>query len=173
VLGWFNPAPAWRELREDEAARATAAAGLALGAFIANLPVYGFQTLLGLYAARRLHVHPLSVLAGSQLSTPPVGPALAAAAIAVGHLLLHGAWPGPTYFDVGARGFWPLLRDSALEWALGSVVVGLLCSGVMYALAKWALRLIARPTGVTLADSIGSDRAAEPLHAAGVVGAAA
>ena len=69
------------------------AAALAVGVFVANLPVYPFQTALCLYLARRLHLNPLAVLAGSQISTPPVGLALIAAAIYTGHLLLHGSFP--------------------------------------------------------------------------------
>ena len=90
---WLNPMPAIRQLREDDVGRVNAAAGLAVGAFIANLPAYGLQTVLSLYAARRLHLHPLSVVIGSHLSTPPVGPVLVAAAVTIGHLVLHAELP--------------------------------------------------------------------------------
>ena len=38
IARWISPLGAWRELRADETGRTTAAAGLAVGAFIANLP---------------------------------------------------------------------------------------------------------------------------------------
>src|SRR5438132_1578934 len=83
-------ARAWRAVRDDPAQRSRFAAGLAVGVFIANLPLYGAQTLLSLYAARRLRLNPLTVVVGSHFSTPPIGPLLVAAAIALGHLLTHG-----------------------------------------------------------------------------------
>jgi uncharacterized protein (DUF2062 family) len=145
---WMNPVGAWRQLRSDETGRATAAAGLAVGAFIANLPAYGFQTLLSLYSARRLHLHPVAVVAGSQLSTPPVGPFLVAAAVAVGHVLLHGRLPAlGEYRAAAARGgVWNVLGSVVVEWTLGSLVVGFVCACVTFVVASKLLRLAARDT---------------------------
>jgi uncharacterized protein (DUF2062 family) len=146
VLEWLNPTKAWRELRVDETARTTAAAGLAVGAFIANLPAYGLQTVLSLYFARRLHLHPLAVVAGSQLSMPPVGPALVAAAVTIGHLFLHGRLPALAAYRAAFAhgGFWPMLGSLFVEWTLGSLVVGLLSAVVTFAVASRLLRLTAR-----------------------------
>lgn len=146
LLDWLNPMPALRQLREDDVGRANAAAGLAMGAFIANLPAYGFQTALSLYAARRLHLHPLSVVAGSHLSTPPLGPVLVAAAITIGHLLLHAELPTLASYDVRVTGPWPLLRTCFLEWTLGAIVMGLFSAWVTYLSARWLFRLAARET---------------------------
>jgi uncharacterized protein (DUF2062 family) len=144
LIDWINPMPAIRQLRQDDASRANAAAGLAVGAFIANMPAYGFQTALSLYVARRLHLHPLSVVAGSHLSTPPVGPVLVAAAITIGHLLLHGALPALARYDVRTMGWWPVLRASFLEWTIGGIVMGLFCAWVTYLTSRWLFRLAAR-----------------------------
>ena len=73
---WMSPFRIWRELRLAETARRDFAAGLAIGVFIACVPLYGLQTILGLFAARRLSLHPLPILAGSQLSAPPFAPVL-------------------------------------------------------------------------------------------------
>jgi len=148
VARWMNPVGAWRQLRADETGRATAAAGLAVGAFIANLPAYGFQTLLSLYCARRLHLHPVAVVAGSQLSTPPVGPFLVAAAVAVGHVLLHGRLPMlGEYRAAAARGgVWNVLGSVVVEWTLGSFIVGFVCACVTFVIASKLLRLAARDT---------------------------
>ena len=147
TIDWLNPMSAWRHLRADETGRTDAAAGLALGAFIANLPAYGAQTLISLYAARRLHLHPVAVVAGSQLSTPPVGPALVAGAVALGHLLLHGRLPVlEQYRAAFVQGrVWPMLGSFALEWTLGAVILGLICASVTFAIATKVLRLTARP----------------------------
>jgi glycosyltransferase involved in cell wall biosynthesis len=141
---WLNPIPAIRQLRDDDVGRVNAAAGLAVGAFIANLPAYGLQTVLSLYAARRLHLHPLSVVIGSHLSTPPVGPLLLAAAVTIGHLVLHAELPNLASYDVRVVGVLPLLRACFLEWALGSIVTGLFCAWVTYLAARRLLRLAAR-----------------------------
>jgi uncharacterized protein (DUF2062 family) len=144
LLDWLNPMPAIRQLREDDVGRANAAAGLALGAFIANLPAYGLQTALSLYAARRLHLHPLSVVIGSHLSTPPVGPLLVAAGITLGHLMLHAELPTLASYDVRTVGLIPLLRACFLEWALGGFVMGLFSAWVTYLGSRWLFRLAAR-----------------------------
>jgi glycosyltransferase involved in cell wall biosynthesis len=141
---WLNPMPAIRQLREDDVGRVNAAAGLAVGAFIANLPAYGLQTVLSLYAARKLHLHPLSVVIGSHLSTPPVGPVLVAAAVTIGHLVLHAELPNLASYDVRVIGVLPLLRACFLEWALGSLVTGLFSAWVTYLAARRLLRLAAR-----------------------------
>ena len=144
LIDWFNPMPAIRQLRDDDAGRANAAAGIALGAFIANMPAYGFQTALSLYAARRLHLHPLSVVLGSHLSTPPIGPLLVAAAITIGHLLLHAQLPTLATYDVRTVGLLPLLRASFLEWLIGGIIMGLFSAWVTYLGSRWLFRLAAR-----------------------------
>ena len=144
IIDWLNPMPALRQLREDDVGRANAAAGLAMGAFIANMPAYGFQTALSLYAAKRFHLHPVPVVVGSHLSTPPVGPVLVAAAIGLGHVLLHGQFPTLASFDVRQTGLWPLLRSFFVEWMIGSFLVGLFCAWVTYLGARWLLKFAAK-----------------------------
>jgi uncharacterized protein (DUF2062 family) len=139
----LNPVSAWRQLRGSEVDRTEIAGALAVGAFVANLPAYGFQTILSLYVARRLHLHPLAVVAGSQLSTPPLGPALIAAAVTVGHLLLHGSLPSAADFHA-THGVGAFAARFLVEWALGAGVVGLACAVVTFVAAnrvlKWAVR---------------------------------
>ena len=144
LLDWLNPMPSLRQLREDDASRANAAAGLAVGAFIANLPAYGFQTVLSLYAARRLHLHPVSVVVGSHLSTPPVGPVLVAAALTIGHLALHLKLPTPANYDLRTVAFLTLLRSCFLEWLVGGIVMGLFSAWVTYLAARRLFRCVAK-----------------------------
>ena len=101
------------------------ATGVAIGIFIANLPLYGVQTLLALYAARRLHLHPLPVVAGSQVSTPPVGVAMVVVAIYTGHVVLHGSPPSASEFDVGRLGLMHVGGPLLVEWVVGALLVGL------------------------------------------------
>jgi uncharacterized protein (DUF2062 family) len=124
------------------------AAGLAAGVFIANLPAYGFQSLLSLYAARRLKLHPLPVLLGSHASTPPIGPALIAAAVALGHLILHGSLPAVSDFDPRRAGWASIVGPIMIEWLLGGVLLGALLAIVTFGLVATAMRLLSDPEGV-------------------------
>ena len=136
---WFSPARAWRAIQHDPAERSRFAAGLAIGVFIANLPLYGVQTLLSLLAARRLRLHPLAVVVGSHLSTPPIGPLLVVAAISVGHWIIHGepmTWG--SYFPAGL-GYLATLRSAFIEWMLGSVACGAILGIITYLLARLVL----------------------------------
>lgn len=148
VARWLSPVAMWRQLRQEPVSgpeRTAFAGGVGIGAFIANLPCYGFHLLISLYVARRLRLNPLSVVLGSQLSTPPVGPALGFVAVALGHLLLHGSLPRWEDFAVATAGWQTMFRFAAtflLEWFLGSVVVGVVCLFAMFFVADWALRLV-------------------------------
>ncbi|HEY7118531.1 MAG TPA: DUF2062 domain-containing protein [Tepidisphaeraceae bacterium] len=142
-LDWINPRQAWRQLRQNQLGRSEIAAGLALGVFIANLPAYGFQSLLSLYAARRLHLHPLSVLLGSHASTPPVGPLLIAAAIALGHVLLHGSLPALADFDPRHVGWSHVVGPLLLEWMIGGILLGLVLAMLTFVVAVGLLRFVA------------------------------
>lgn len=141
-IEWCNPLRAWRQLRHEPAARAELAAGLAVGTFIANLPLYGLQTVAGLYAARRLHLHPASVVLGTQLSVPPLGPLLVAAGIATGHLLLHGSVPALADFDPTTRGIGPVLRSALLEWVLGGLLLGFVCAVATFVIAACLFKFV-------------------------------
>ena len=140
LLDWISPARAWRQLRQEEAGAQEMASGLAVGVFIANLPLYGVQTLLSLFAARKLRLHPLSVVAGSHLSTPPIGPLLVALAIGVGHFLLHGNWIETPRWESTWSGWLQLFGRVMLEWSVGSIVVGGALAAVTFVLAHAVLR---------------------------------
>ncbi len=139
---WLSPGRAWRAIKEDPAHRPRFAAAVSVGVFIANLPLYGVQTVIGLYAARRFRLNPLAVVAGSHLSTPPVGPILIAAAIAVGHFLIHGVLPDLRTFNPAVMGYKALIKSVLLEWAVGSLVVGLILAGLAYVITQLALRCV-------------------------------
>jgi uncharacterized protein (DUF2062 family) len=142
---WFSPAHAWRQLRESRVGRTELAAGLAAGVFIANLPAYGFQSLVSLYAARRLGLHPLSVLLGSHASTPPIGPLLIGAAVALGHFVFHGVLPVMADFDPRRAGWSGVLGPVLLEWLVGGVLIGLILGLITFAVAATTFRLLSDP----------------------------
>jgi uncharacterized protein (DUF2062 family) len=140
---WLNPKDAWRAARRDRVGREAFAAALALGAFVGNLPTYGLHAVIGLYAAKRLHLHPLAVFLGTKISTPPVGPILNAVAIAIGHVVLHGSLPSTEAYDFRVMGIWHVLRRMLLEWMIGWPIVGLGCAAVVFMLSNRLLRLAA------------------------------
>lgn len=142
LTAWLSPRRAWRAVRCDPRERSRFAAGVAAGVFIANLPFYGGQTLLGLYAARRLRLNPIPVVLGSHLSAPPMGPFLVAFAIALGHLCTHGTLPPPSAFDPRTKGYAFLLRSVLLEWTIGGILCGLLLAAVAFVLMHLALRWV-------------------------------
>jgi uncharacterized protein (DUF2062 family) len=137
---WLNPLRAWRELREGAIGRTEFAAALAVGVFVANLPVYPFQTALCLYLARRLHLNPLAVLAGSQLSTPPIGLVLILGAICAGHLLMHGSLPVLPDLQSARAAWQTLARPLMLDWLVGGPVLGLLLAVLVFLLANHLYR---------------------------------
>jgi glycosyltransferase involved in cell wall biosynthesis len=140
LWNWLNPARAWRQLRQSEVARTEIAAGLAVGVFIANLPAYGLQSVLSLYTARRLHLHPLPVFLGSNLSTPPIGPLLVIAAIHLGHLLLHGSLAAVADFDPRRAGWSAMLGPRLLEWSIGALLLGFVMSVLTFVVTLSLMR---------------------------------
>ncbi len=153
LWNWLNPATAWRQLRQSEVARTEIAAGLAVGVFIANLPAYGFQSVLSLYTARRLHLHPLPVLLGSHLSTPPVGPLLIGMAITLGHLMLHGSLPAWADYDPRRAGWWAMLKPLLLEWSLGALLLGFVMSVLTFVLTISIMRFITERKDAAVAQA--------------------
>lgn len=139
LVRWFSPMRAWRAVRRDDRERRRFAAGLSLGVLIANLPLYGVQTLLSIVLARQLRLNPLAVVAGSHLSTPPVGPLLIVIAVMIGHLLIHGQVASLADFDPARLGYLELLRRVAVEWIVGSVIFGLATALLTFAITQTLL----------------------------------
>lgn len=133
-LHWLSPVEAWRQLRAGRISRLELASSLAVGVFIANLPLYGVQTLASLYAARRLHLSPIAVVAGSQASIPPIGALLIAAAVCVGHFLLHGALPPLASYGSSLVALAEAAPALLLDWVIGSLVVGAFLATATFAL---------------------------------------
>jgi uncharacterized protein (DUF2062 family) len=157
MIRWMSPARAWREVRHDPAERPRFAAAFAVGVFIANLPLYGFQTLLSLFAARHLRLNPLAAVAGSHVSTPPVGPLLIALAIAAGHALLHGSLPSWQYYRDPSS-----LGAVLIEWLLGSLVCGAALASVSFLITNWLLARLPRAPADTPATPAAHPAAPAP-----------
>jgi 1-acyl-sn-glycerol-3-phosphate acyltransferase len=146
---WFSPRSAWHQMRGDSTCRRRFAAGLAVGVFVANLPLYGMQTIVSLFLARRLRLHPLSVVAGSNVSIPPVAPLLIAGGIVTGHLVLHGSWLSPQGFNLSRAGVAGVVLPLLGDWIVGGIVLGAILAGITFLIATFALRVVT-PGGATM-----------------------
>lgn len=133
---WINPQRLWRELRDEHEARSRLALAIGVGVLIANLPIYPGQTVTSIYVARRLHLNPLAVVLGSQLSTPPVSFILIAAAIFLGHFLLHGAPLSMSLAHMHQIGAWKMAGSFILDWILGGIILGLVLGSVAFGLCR-------------------------------------
>lgn len=146
---WMNPMRIWREVRIAEAARKDFAAGLAIGVFIACVPLYGLQTILSLLAARRLSLHPLPILAGSQLSAPPFAPALGVASVVLGHLVVFGKMPHLTnwhaiHWQELSKTAFDSFAGLAASWLVGGAIIGAGLALITYLTAAGVMRLCFR-----------------------------
>jgi uncharacterized protein (DUF2062 family) len=155
-LHWLNPLTAWRQIRHDEGARTRFAAGCAVGIWIANLPLYGIQTLVGLYVARRFRLHPASVVAGVNVTVPPIGPLMIAFGIALGHFILHGAWPHLDTYHLTDGQWRKELLPILIDWIVGSHLLGLVMAVITFFGMDFILRLVVDPPGEREVKSIAS-----------------
>jgi uncharacterized protein (DUF2062 family) len=126
---WLSPFRALRQLRRDAAERERLGASIGWGLFIGTQLPLGYKGALCLLLAKIFRLQPLVTLATSSLSTPPLGFALWAGAIIVGHLILHGRWPTPDRYDLSHLGPAVVVRTVALEWLVGGLAFGA-CLGI-------------------------------------------
>ncbi|MGB7158711.1 MAG: DUF2062 domain-containing protein, partial [Tepidisphaeraceae bacterium] len=143
LLRWMNPLTVWRQIRQSATERKQFAASMAAGIFIATIPAYGVKTVLCLLVAKRLRLQPVVVIAVSSLNTPPVGPLLAAASIAMGHIVLHGRFLNLAKYDPFRVGVWETFKAVAAEWIIGSLIVGAFLAVLAYLLGR--LMMLAMP----------------------------
>ena len=145
VASWFDPRSLLAAARGDDVSRASVAAGLGLGAFVANLPVYPVQTVVAVYLAKRFHVHPVAAVAGSQAAFPPFNVILSAAAIWLGHLILWQSTPAWTDFTERTwdfHGVRTLMEQYFFAWALGGVLIGVVMGAAVFLLAWLGLKWV-------------------------------
>ncbi|MDD5020203.1 MAG: DUF2062 domain-containing protein [Candidatus Omnitrophica bacterium] len=115
------------------------ALGVAIGAFIAILPLYGLHTALCVIAAILIpRANKLAILLGTNISLPPTIATITWTSYDIGRFLLARENYPPLSWDY-IRNF-NLSRFSEFYYPLfiGSVVLGLLCAVFFYAIA-WAI----------------------------------
>ena len=109
------------------------ALGVAIGSFIAILPLYGFHTLLCVIAAVFIpKAYKLAILLGTNVSLPPTVATITWTAYDIGRFLLFNKkYPSLSWEYIKNL---KISRVSELYYPLfvGSVVLGLLCAVVSY-----------------------------------------
>lgn len=137
---WVSPLRLWRDVRDHNQGPAKTALALAVGAYIGNIPPWGVQTAIGLYVARRWHLHPLAVVLGTHIAFPPVGFALVFAAVWIGHLLTHGQFLSAEDFSPSMVRWDELTLRFLADWVVGSIPVGMLCAVIVFFVSMFVLR---------------------------------
>ncbi len=135
---WISPARAWHEVKEDPGGRSQMSLGVALGVLIGCFPP-GLHTVTALYVARRLHLHPIPVVLGTQIGIPPF---LIVAQYAVGHLIVDGSIPNTARLLRHAHelGFWIEMKSLSFEYAIGAIVLAAILTPLSYFLTRRVLR---------------------------------
>jgi len=135
----------YHQARAEGAGKNGVAAGFAIGVFITNTPLWGLHSLLCVLTARMLKLHPLPMLTGSLIGLPPVGPALIIAAISLGSFLMHGRWLHIADLELTPHSpakMFKVFREIALEWTLGSLIVGAAAALLGFAIVRLILMAV-------------------------------
>jgi len=114
------------------------AKGVALGIFIGMTPTFGFQMAIAVFFAILLKENKLAAALGVWITNPVTAPFVYALEYESGRLLLgmaHARLPGEFTFNALTSLGWEVL----LPLCLGSLIYGVLCAGLSFALT---LRLI-------------------------------
>lgn len=139
---WIDPRQVWRQLRADRFEQLVLATALGIGAFVAAIPLGGWQILLAAYVARRVHVHALPVVATSLLCLGSVGAGLSKLAIATGYFMLHLAIPDVSLLAPEHLSHWKRLASVPASWPIGAMVVGFFSMWIILPLCERLFRLV-------------------------------
>jgi uncharacterized protein (DUF2062 family) len=140
LFNWFSPRHFLRSIRSDRMSQLFIAGGFAVGAFAANLPLFGWQGVVGLFLAARLHLNPIPVVAMSLIGATPLGAMLHRFAIGTGHWLIRFA-PLSEPIDVHSPA---TLASHGIEWLIGSMIVAFVSAWIVLPTALLLLRLVPR-----------------------------
>lgn len=116
------------------------ALGIAIGVFIAILPVYGLHTILVIIAA--IIVRPankIAILLGTNISLPPTVPFITWTGYDIGRFFLKGDYPPLTWLDFTNVTFRKILNYYPPLF-LGSIILGIICAAVFYFLTYFIVK---------------------------------
>jgi uncharacterized protein len=114
--------------------------GVAIGAFISILPVYGLHTILALGAAFAIkRVNKIAVLLGTNVSTFVTFPFITWIAYDIGRMIMHNGYPPLTWHAFRTFSYRTLL-DIYYPLFIGSVILGLVVGCLFYFLTLWFVK---------------------------------
>jgi len=108
------------------------ALGVALGVFVASMPLFGIHTITGIALASLLRVNTLIVLLGTQISNPLTFPFQLFISAEIGSLILNGKFLEIRF----SYDFIELVNHYLLPIILGGLVLGIIGAGISYFLVK-------------------------------------
>lgn len=111
------------------------ALGIAVGVFVAFIPLFGTHTVTAIGLASLLRVNTLIVLLGAQISNPLTFPFQLFISAEVGSLLLNGR-----FLEIKFTRDISYLDHYIAPILVGSLVLGLCCSGISFLLVKRLLK---------------------------------
>lgn len=114
--------------------RGEIASALALGIFIAFLPMVGVHTIMAFGLAFFLRLNPLVVFLGTQISNPLTFPFQLFISAQAGNLVLHGS-----FLRIRFSGDIDWVNTYLIPLIAGSLMLGALCSALSYV---WSYRLL-------------------------------
>lgn len=109
--------------------------GVAVGIFVAFIPLFGSHTITAIALASLLRVNTLIVLIGTQISNPFTFPFQLLASAEIGSLILNGR-----FLEITIAGEISYLQHYLFPILIGSLVLGICCSGLSFFLVKGLLK---------------------------------
>ena len=120
------------------------AAAVGIGVLIAFIPVYGLQTILAVYIARRLHLNVPLLVVSTQVSMPPLSIVVILVSLICGHLIIHHSWPPISLAALRQHSMWYWLGAFTGDLLLGGLICGLAAGTAALLTTRWLLRLCRR-----------------------------
>lgn len=105
--------------------------GVAIGIFVAFIPLFGSHTVTAIALASLLRVNTLIVLLGTQISNPVTFPFQLFISAEVGSLILNGR-----FLEIKLTGNLSYLQQFILPILIGSLVLGVCASVLSFLLVK-------------------------------------
>ena len=115
--------------------------GIAVGAFICVLPLYGLHTVLMVGAAFLIpKANKIAIFIGTNVSLPPTLPFITWAGYEVGRFILPKDYP-PLTWNYFLHFNFRNIGDFYYPLFIGSVILGIICAVVLYFLTVLAVTL--------------------------------
>ncbi len=111
-----------------------------VGVFLGCSPLLGLQTALCFICAYLFRLNKLAVLAGLQISTPPITAVVILGSIQLGHVLIYGTGVDLSLKMIHETPTKELLSRFSIAFALGGTVMGVILGAFFGSLTTWAVK---------------------------------